>query len=497
MNSTVVAHGQSTSSLREKEVRFEMNRYHQARRMIAMAACAGVTVAGGLIGSSTAMATPVTCENVDASGSSLQNDAQNNLWIKAFPSFSGSSCTSTPTITYTKTSSGAGLEEFGNGGSGFVTKEDPHAGSEVLDGYVGTDDAPNAGDLGNAETAATEATLVELTIPVAQAPVAVILSLPVACSIAENGRVNIQNAYLDELWSGKVPAGGSDPNSTPAGQPYAANTWGAFFALIGQAGVTDSGTGGGTGCETPISLQVRSTASGTSYAFKSYLNQVDSTEWGQYASDYDFWPATTDNEGNASGGNLATDTAKRPGSVGYANTADAAGISETAFSGKAVAVTDGGSASHQILWAQIQNNGKEVTGAGYGSPKAASGNIGNCATAKDTPSESGAPYSVTDSWSGVLASDPNATHDLGGNYYSICALTYDLSWKHYGGPGLAAYYNKGTTVEGIEATVKAYLTFVTSSGAGEGQSLANNDYYSQLPTPLLPKAQEAAAYIGL
>jgi hypothetical protein len=474
-----------------------MNHNHKVRRTIAMAACAGAVLATGLIGSSAALASEsLTCDNVYASGASQQNTAQNSVWIPGFPSYSG--CSATPTIKYTKTSNSPPFEEFGNGGNGFQTKEDPSAPAGVLDGYVGIDDPPNAGALGDAETAATEATLVELTIPVAQAPLAVILSLPAGCSIAENGRVNIQNAYLDEVWSGKVPAGGEDPNNGNAAYP--ANTWGAFFALIGQTGVTDSGTGTGNGCETPVTLQVRSNAAGTSYEFKSYLNQIDSTEWGQYASDYDFWPATTTNTNNSSDGNQASDTAAQPGSISYAGLASAAGISGTAFSGKAMFTTDGGSASHEILWAQIQNNGTSLSSPGYGSPKAASGNIGNCATAKDTPSESGAPYSVTDSWTGVLGSDPNATHDLGGNYYPICTLLYDLSWKHYEAPGLAAYYNnaaQGTTAEGIENTVKSYLTYVTSSGPGEGQAEINNDYYDSLPTPLLPKAQEAAAYIGL
>jgi PBP superfamily domain len=481
----------------EKEVRFKMNRHRQVRRIAAMAACVGATVAGGLIGSPAALASgSLSCSNVDASGSSLQNTAQNSVWIPGYPTFGA--CSTAPVITYTKTSSGAGLEEFGNGGKGFVIAEDTHAGPlGLLDGFVGSDDAPNDFGLANAEAAAVEATPVELTVPVAQAPVAVLLSLPAACSIAENGRVNIQNQYLDELWSAKIPAGGSDANNS--GSPYPANTWGAFFALIGQAGVSDTGTGGGTGCEAPIALQVRSTASGTTYAFKSYLFQLDSAEWAAYQSDYDLWPVVTDNEGNASGGNLSADTAARPGSVGYANTADAAGVSGVPFGGKAVFTTDGGSASHEILWAQIQNNGTSLTGPGYGSPKAASGNIGNCATTKDTPAEAGAPYSVTDSWNGVLASDPNATHDLAGNFYPICALTYDIAWKHYNAPGLSIYNNatQHTTAEGTEAAVKDYLTYVTSTTSGEGQSAINSNYYTSLPTPLLPKALNAVAYIGL
>jgi hypothetical protein len=475
-----------------------MNHHRKARRAIAVATCVGFTVAGGLIGSSAAVASgSLSCDNVDASGASQQNTAQNSVWIPGFPSFSG--CSSAPTLKYTKTSNTPPFEEFGNGGNGLVTKEDPGAPAGVLDGYVGIDDPPNAGALGNAETAAVEATLVELTIPVAQAPLAVLLSLPATCSIAENGRVNIQNQYLDALWSGKIPAGGSDPNNGSAAYP--ANSWGAFFALIGQTGVTDAGSGGGTGCETPITLQVRSNAAGTSFEFKNYLNQLDNTEWAAYATDYTFWPSTNiTSTNNSSDGNQAADTAAAPGSIGYAGLASAAGISGTPFAGKAVFVTDGGSASHEILWAQIQNNGTSLASPGYGSPKAASGNIGNCATTKDTPSEAGAPYSVTDSWSGVLASDPNATHDLAGNFYPICTLLYDLAWKHYNAPGLSAFYDnagQGTTAEGIEATVKSYLTYVTSTAAGEGQSAINNDYYTPLPTPLLPKAQNAAAFIGL
>ncbi len=461
-----------------------------------MAACVGTTVAGGLIASAPALASgSLTCSNEDASGSSLQNAAQTTVWFAGYPGFSN--CSTTPTLKYTKTSSGQGLSEFGNNTGAFIPTEDPGAPAGVLDGYVGTDDPPSAGNLGNAETAALEATLVELTIPVAQAPVAVLISMPANCAIAENGRVNIQNQNLDKLWSGSVPAGGTDSHNS--GNPYPANSWGAFYALIGQAGVVDSGTGAGDGCETPITLQVRSSASGTSYAYKNYLAQVDNTEWAPYATDYDFWPASTENTGNASGGNLATNTAARAGSVGYANTADAAGITGVPFGGKAVLTTAGGS-SHQILWAQVQNNGLGLSSPGYGSPKSASGNVGNCATTKDTPSEAGAPYSVTDSWAGILASDPNATHDLAGNFYSICALTYDLAWKHYNAPNLASFYNnagQGTTAAGIEATVKDYLTYVTSGAAGEGQSAIASNFYQALPTPLLTKAQNAVAYIGL
>jgi hypothetical protein len=474
-----------------------MNRHRKARRMIAvLAACVGTTVVGGLAGSSTAMAS-LSCNNVYAAGSSLQKVAQQSVWIPGYPAFTA--CSSAPTVQYTSKSSGVGLEEFGNGTGVVDTTQDTGAPAGVLDGFVGTDDPPNAGQLGNAANAALEATLVELTIPVEQAPVSVVMSLPVKCSIPTTpGRVNIQNTNLDKLWTQTVPAGGTDANNS--GNPYPANSWGAFFALIGQPTVTDEGTGAGDGCETPVTLEVRSSASGTSYAFKSYLAQLDAATWAPYASDFDFWPVTTENTGNSGGGNLAANTAARPGRIGYVNLADAAAVAESPFTGKAVFVTDGGSESHEILWAQIQNNGTGLGSPGYGSPKAASGEVGNCATTKNTPSEAGAPYSVTDSWAGVLASDPNATHDLAGNFYSICALTYDLAWKHYNAPNLAPKYTNvglGLTPEGTEAATKDYLTYVTSSEAGRGQSAIASHYYQGLPTPLLTKARNAVAFIGL
>jgi ABC-type phosphate transport system substrate-binding protein len=475
-----------------------MKRHGKARRTVALvAACAGMTVAGAFAGVSPAAAS-LTCNNIWGNGSSLQKIAQQEVWIPGYAAFTG--CSTAPKVTYTSKSSGAGLEEWGNGTGVFKTGEDAGAPAGVLDAFVGTDDPPTAGNLGNAANAALEATLVEITVPVEQAPVSVILSLPVNCTIVEGGRVNIQNTYLDELWLGKIPAGGKDANK--GGAAYAENTWGAFLALIGQAEVTDKGTGKGDGCETPITLQVRSSASGTSYAFKNYLAQLDSASWAPYATDYDFWPAGTENTGNSGGGNLVGKTAEKPGSIGYANLADAASKSNAAepFSGKATLVKDGGSEAHQALWAQIQNNGTGLVGPGFGSPKAASGEVANCATTKDTPSEAGAPYSVTDSWAGVLASDPNATHDLAGNFYPICALTYDLAWKHYNAPNLQPLYTNVTeklTVEGTEAAAKDYLTYLTSSGAGEGQSAIASHYYVGLPGPILTKAKSAVAFMGL
>jgi ABC-type phosphate transport system substrate-binding protein len=491
-----------------------MNRHHKARRLVAAAAvCLGTTAAAGLVGSAPALAS-VTCDTNWASGSSLQANAQKEVWFNAttgFPAHLGN-CIAAPTQTYDKTSSEFGLGEFGNV-TGKLEPIDDQTGSPsggtapvgVLDGWVGSDDAPTAGQIGNASRSAPAASPIELTIPVAQAPVAVILSLPATCellptTVGKPIRVEIENVVLDELWQGNKFA-----------------SWEAFLKAVT---LTNSKVPA-TGCTGAITREVRSVGSGTSYAFKNYLAQIDPSEWSQYATDYVNWPGTYETSfgghENKSGGNLAEHVAENPGSIGYANTADAATLygclssagctaGKVAFNGEATSTEDGGSAKHQILWAKIQNNGISTTGAGYAGPQTsptgatkASEFVGNCATSKITPSEYGAPHSPEDSWNGVLASDPDATADLSGNFYPICALTYDLAWKHYEETNLKTFYNnttEGTTDEGILNTVKNYLTYVTSSAAGEGQAAIQSFFYQELPSALQVKAAAAAAAIN-
>jgi ABC-type phosphate transport system substrate-binding protein len=494
-----------------------MNRHYKARRLVATAAaCLGTTAVAGLIGSAPALAANPCATNY-ASGSSLQNNAQKEVWLAAGGFVAHDpNCLAAPTQTYTKTSSEEGLSEFGNVTGKLEIKWDKTAEAQTaLDGWVGSDDAPTAGEIGNASRATPAASPIELTIPVAQAPVAVLLSLPSGCELepvaGKAVHVEIENATLDELWQG---------NKFP--------TWSTFLKAIeaagGLANVKSIHEVTAGACSGAITREVRSVGSGTSYAFKSYLAQVDPTEWAQYATDYVNWPGTPSTEFNSvanhSGGELAQHVAENPGSVGYANTADAATIykcldtacttGDVGFSGAATETTDGSSALHQILWTKVQNNGTAVKSGtftpGYATPQNGSGlpkaseYTGNCATGKITPSEYGAPHSAEDSWNGVLASDPNADVDLSGNFYPICALTYDLAWKHYNETNLASFYNNthispNTTDEEIKETTKNYLTYVTSAAAGEGQAAIDSWFYQSLPSALQVKAAAAAADI--
>lgn len=486
-----------------------MNRHHKARRLVAIAAaCLGTTAGAGLIGSAPALAT-VTCGTNWASGSSLQANAQKEVWFNGttgFPVHLGN-CASAPAQVYDKTSSEFGLSEFGNVTGKLEPKWDeaPNgtAPAGVLDGWVGSDDAPTAGQIGNASRATPAASPIELTIPVAQAPVAVLLSLPSTCELTPTVvgkpiRVEIENEVLNELWEGKFAK------------------WSEFLPKV----VLANSTVPASGCEVAITREVRSVGSGTTYAFKNYLAQIDPTEWAPFATDYVSWPASFETsfagKENKSGGNLSEHVAENPGSIGYANTADAATVygclttgctaGKLGFNGEATSTTDGTAGAHQILWAKVQNNGVSTVGAGYAGPQTskagatkASEFVGNCATGKITPSEYGAPHSPEDSWNGVLASDPNATADLSGNFYPICALTYTLAWKHYKETNLQSFYNnagEGTTFETIENTAKNYLTYVTSAAAGEGQAAIQSFFYQELPAAIQVKAASAAAAIG-
>jgi hypothetical protein len=203
--------------------------------------------------------------------------------------------------------------------------------------------------------------------------------------------------------------------------------------------------GGATGCGQALEPQVFSTVSGTVFDFKNYLKQINRLEWGTYANEFVSWPSSAvvdsdplsagvGSQANSGNGNIAGNTAANPGSVGFANTADAA--STGGFSAKATETTygtgtGGKSAERQILWAQIQNNGTSTAGATYEDPLVGVSSVANCETSKLIPTDQAFPYSYTDSWFGVVPSDPNIANDAGPADYPICALTYDLVWHHY------------------------------------------------------------------
>jgi PKD repeat protein/ABC-type phosphate transport system substrate-binding protein len=402
-------------------------------------------------GSAAAAGTLPCASEITGSGSSLQKSAQIEVFIKDFTS---TLCVTAPKVTYTKTSSGPALEEFGNETEALIPAKSGNGTS--LDGYAGSDDPPQPVQLNKAGNAGGGGDQQELTVPVAEAPVALLLTPPTGCLVTADP--TIPNTVLDQLWQDK----------------YA--SWDAFLTAASVAHE-------GAACASSApSLIVRRDGSGTSYVFKSYLAQIDSGAWSSYANDGTVWPDSVTLAAETGGSGEAKAVKGAPGSVGYAAASDAHAAEFGPWSAGATS-----------FWADAQNNGTEIAGATFADPANAAN--GNCPTAV-TPA--GAP-SAPGSWLGVLASSPHISSATGfvSGQYSLCGLTYDLAWKDYraiGGKGQTDLY--GGTAAAAQETGNAtadFLTYVTHQGqtdlAGAGK------YYSALPLPVQKVAQETVADI--
>jgi hypothetical protein len=505
-------------------------------RAAVIAAC---VVASGCLGASSALAAPLPGENIFATGSSLQAVAQQKIWI---PKWEGTpadqatiTCSPSPCKnTYTSTGSGNGLAEFGNTTGTLDLTKDPTAdngatngyGTPVLDGYAGSDDPPTgplttAGtNLNNASKAATGSAgtpIDEITIPVLQAPVAQLVSLPkgltIGCSVqggnCVNGNLKLKNLLWQELWSDQIPSS----------KDYAANTWGAFLEWAGLGKVASNptatqftDTGGGTNA---ITLNVRTNGSGTSYTFKGGLNLSGAPLYNSsFVTDSPTWPVTT-NPAGTTGAAVAQTTESNPGSVGYANLADAALLTGVykPYTGSAQTVTRGG--THQILFAQLQANwcgtGSPTCGdtTGGGAPQyvfAQPGSNGkaNVYQGTDINVNGGSPNGVghwnvpfkngsfdpTGAWGGTLADDPDVyDHSLHNGVktanYPVVAVTYELAWSQYdeAGSNVIGDYG-GSAAQATDAgrTASSFLKYMVASGKGQSDLVAAQSYYTRLPS---------------
>lgn len=569
-----------------------------------------------------------------ASGSPLQNAAQAVFkanWPKytqltKLPNPPGCEGEALPSTFYTATLDSEALEVFGVTGAlqarldPTVKKREEHqepcgpvkipAGAgvagECLDFFIGSDLPPTTAQLTNATTASGgksnknageaghRATVV---IPVAQGPVAAMLSLPAGCKVETKSRINLTNEAFQQLWAGK--------GAIKAQGGYPAGTWGAFLTQLGYTKVGNEGELSADpsftevsfeeslarsldigeqsytvhtkaeieqneppekvklptqivdvkseGCNQQIKANVRSFDSGTSYATKAYFNQIEPAVWAGFLSEAAQWPeegwvvrenlSTSGNEAikNESGSQLAENAAATPGSVGYADTADAAkgGGStsrvtlsqrpspETATLSEVVqnGLAENGtthlveevfevkrepvqSIKHEILYAALQNNGVKPkgeagTGPTFAFPLIEDGtNRANCETGKLISGDNGTggtkvPAHWNESWNGVLASDPNSAGTVGpsgAEVYPVCALTYDITWHHFRNEKLYGDPFPGPIgLSGQMASVaKDYFEYVS----GQGRTDFNNGYYDGPPIAMSLQIKAAVAQIG-
>jgi hypothetical protein len=384
---------------------------------------------------------------------------------------------------------------------------------------VATDDPPTAGQLGNAKAAAGDASTsaAQITVPVAQFPVAVLLSLPTGCTLEPRQPFSLYNQLLSNVFQGTNARSGSDASSggVPAVGGYALGSWGALLEGDGYTPETASNpptapgqffdAGGAAGCSQAITGQVAANVSGESFAFKSYEAQIDANVWAPYASDYAAWPSSAVVQGEplspgATGSGsvvsnsptaLAKNAAATPGSIGYADAIHAAQGSGGAFTNKVTVSTHGNgpighagtSPAHDIVWAQIQNDGLTPLGPRLPAAQTADplssdavpeSEPANCQTstlqAGETP-----PPPAFDSWAGALASNPDIAATNPGAY-PVCALTYDLAWGRYGYANLAQAYGANNLDIGL--TVKDLITYITGTAA---QAAINSRDYAPIP----------------
>jgi ABC-type phosphate transport system substrate-binding protein len=430
---------QQTMKLRTKKV-----------SMLALAATASMAVAG--IGAGTSQAsllTACTGSNITGEGSSLQRTAQ-GVWTPDFNTNTNGGCTVTgrkPAVTYNTSSSGTFLNKWdANGTTTFDTTVD----------FGGSDDAPTTTQLsninGNLGTGRT------LSIPVAQAAIAIIVNPPSGCTV-----FSITPAELEKVFRGNI------------------TSWG---------GLSSSETSGCTTSQ-PITRVVRADSSGTSYQLKHYLFNQNSAAvcaspstktWAdlQAAADNTNWPTACDgtgvtksesgcpsscgSPGSGSGGGDEAKTVKAiTGSIGYAALADARGQ----YTG-----------TGQYSWIPVGTVASPIDPSSNGLSTTAAQS--NCTTAS---SAYGTLPAATASWSGVYLTTPGTTG------YPICTLTWDIAVTDYSSKW-------GTSGKGIATSVHDYLNYILTTAGGVSDALnPGRKDYQKLPTDVQTAAQTGISQI--
>jgi ABC-type phosphate transport system substrate-binding protein len=403
------------------------------RAALRAALLAGAAVAAiGAGGAGTAAASPCEGESIEGQGSSLQKIAQQEVWTPAF----NSSCVGKfgePTVTYQTSSSGAGLAAWnadgvrGNINSNFA--------------YIGTDDAPNSGQIGNINGVAGGGQV--LIIPVAQTAISIMVNPPANCDLPSV--VNI--AEVERAFRGNAD----------------------FTALTGNSTV-------GSACDAPINRVVRSEGSGTTFQFKHALAEAngaaleecsDGFTWeeimpiGAGGTPNTTWPCEGSNLTKvAKGSGVAAKVAAEKGTIGYAALPDAKAAKAPVIALENPETTE----------PELPEEGTDA----------------NCEESQYT-----VPTEARTSGTG-LSANWSEVFPEGGTTYPICTLTYDLAFAGYEAAGFTA--GEATTVEDY---LQGYVL-----GAGQGALSTAKSFYSGVPnvggeaTNVLDAAQYAASLIS-
>lgn len=466
------------------------------RLSVLAVACAGGALAVGAPVASAETNSEVSCAAITASGSSLQNLAQKEVWTKDYtttgwkvfnaeqdetlkPSESYEHCTSAPSITYEPTSSGKGLAEWGDGGTLLPAES---FNKTHLDGFVGTDVGPEGAIESAAEGTVEAGTQIAemdkageefggsktlnkvMAVPVATSAISVIVSLPVGCELTKSTtKAFMHIAKLWEVWD-------TDTVKYPA--------------LIGGSGVETT-----TACEVAPKLQAREVASGTTAGFKRYLDDLESVEFGPCtktaaeSESASCWPNASNKEesGNETGGELAKKVYETAGTIGYADLADAV---KAGFGSKETSIADpekhGAAGKEYYSFVVLMRNGTGTT-AGEGSheesPEVSNGGS-NCEKATFP-----APKKVGPNIDWSRARQSNSTTNTS-TVYPLCTLTFDVAWEHYGFiEEIAKNYGTGGKADAETAnTVFNYLRWIVTEGeTGTTKTELEEKHFAPVP----------------
>jgi ABC-type phosphate transport system substrate-binding protein len=450
-------------------------RFSSARRMLpACIVAAALAVAAMAAGASSAWAA-TQCSGVDITGqgASVMKLAYQKVFDPQFnESANKDACSGKqgsggkPTVTYTSSSSGAGLESWGVGGK---------AGSfGTTNAFVVTEEPPNPSErteIEDNESTPGSVTDSLLTIPVAQEAIAILVHLPAECtatSTADPGRLVLGNDTLQEIFLGTI---------------------GKWSELDKDGGDTLTGSG----CSSAITRVVRLDSAGSTHILKKYLNLINDSAFETQTGTKQTWNEVSEGAANtlwpkaaevvtpSEKGDTAevSAVAEKAGSIGYASLADAR--ANSAF------VPPTGGSEKATFWAPIQNSGVSTTKETFADPStdkdvAETANA-NCAKEKYTNGKGAKfpPASTDDTWQEV-------TTETKQKEYPLCGLAYQLAFTKY-----SAY---PLTTEAEELTVSNFLDFLLETKTGGGQKLLEDHDYEPLPSTLDKESVAGVKLIG-
>lgn len=352
-----------------------------------------------------------------------------------------------PRVSYEPKGSGDGRTAFGATGGvrntayAFGGADEPHTAAQLTVANLGPNGVADTGGAGSVAPGNDDARL--HTIPVAASSVAVVVNLPENCEVPQvNASRQLTKARLEGAFAGD--------------SSY--DTWGELLPAISEIDPD------GDPCASePVRRVVRFDSSGTTFAFKRYLQQANSGRgWSGLGNTV--WPndtggTATVRSGTAGAGALLTTLSATSGGIGYADLGAARahgydwnGASDQTFWVRTERISDGGFASP----AQDNAAGTSTTGA-------------NCEDVSYADASTGVlPASTTASWSNVDGTP--TTSD-----YGICALTYALAWENPFKANVGRPGGSDLITMAEARSVTDYLRYAVKTAGGQGE-LARKGY---------------------